>query len=312
MSKTHDDCDRLRTAVPVLRLRSATLQAIRRFFTDRQFIEVETPVRIPAPALELHIDAVSSEGEYLRTSPELHMKRLLAAGCERIFQVGPCFRRNERGRLHNPEYTMLEWYRANADYHDILVDAKTLMIFVAREVLGRTDLTVGGTTIELAGEWDYRPVADAFARYAGWNPVLKFDADRFDKDLVEKVEPGLSRACPTVLADYPAECAALARRKPGNLRIAERWELYIAGVELANAFSELTDPVEQRARFEQCAATRKAGGRSAYPLDEEFISALAKMPPSAGIAMGIDRLVMLIAGLDSLDAVLPFREPADS
>lgn len=306
-----DNLERLRTAIPVLKLRSATLRAIRRFFDDRQFVEVETPVRLPAPALELNIDAEPSGREWLRTSPELHMKRLLAAGCERIYQVGPCFRLKERGRLHNPEYTMLEWYRANADYHDILVDTKALLIFVAKEVLGRTSLVVKEKGMDLAAEWEYRTVADAFAQYGGWNPVMNFDADRFDTDLVTRVEPRLAHTCPVVLADYPAECAALARRKPGNDRVGERWELYIGGVELANAFSELTDPGEQRQRFVECAAMRKAAGKEVYPLDEEFLSALPGMPPSAGVALGVDRLVMLLAGLDSLDGVLPFREPVE-
>lgn len=301
--------DMLKAAIPYLKLRSETLHALRKFFTDRQFMEVETPVRLPAPAMELHIDAVPSGAEYLRTSPELHMKRLLAAGCKRIFQIGPCFRQNERGRLHNPEYTMLEWYRADANYHDVLVDSKALMMFVAQEVLGRTSLLVRGKTIELADEWEYRTVADVFGEYAGWNPVTKFDADRFDVDLVNKVEPGLSHLRPTVMADYPAECAALARRKPGNASVAERWELYICGVELANAFSELNDPVEQRERFVKCAAMRSAAGEAVYPLDDRFMAALANMPPSAGVAMGVDRLVMLLAGLESLDLVLPFREP---
>ncbi len=273
-------------------------------------MEVETPVRIPAPALELHIDAVPCDGEYLRTSPELHMKRLLAAGCDRIFQIGPCFRRHERGRIHNPEYTMLEWYRANADYHDILVDMRVLIKAVAREVIGGTSVVVRGTTVELGGEWEYRTVSDAFAHYAGWKPELMFDADRFDLDMVEKVEPALQqRGCPVVLADYPADCAALARRKPGDDKVAERWELYVGGIEIANAFSELVDPVEQRQRFLECAARRSAGGREVYPTDEGFLEALAGMPPSAGVALGVDRLVMLLAGLDSLDQVLPFRSP---
>ncbi|MEI6217571.1 MAG: EF-P lysine aminoacylase EpmA [bacterium] len=309
MLNPNEENDTLKAALPFLKLRSATLQAVRRFFTDRQFVEVDTPVRIPAPAMELHIDAVPSDGEYLRTSPELHMKRLLAAGCSRMFQVGPCFRKNERGRLHNPEYTMLEWYRADANYHDVLVDAKALMKFVALEVLGRTSVIARGKTIELAGEWEYRTVADAFGEYAGWNPVTRFNADRFDVDLVNKVEPGLPALCPTVLADYPAECAALARRKPGDARVAERWELYIGGVELANAFSELIDPAEQRDRFAKCAAMRRDSGSDVYPIDEQFIASLANMPPSAGVAMGVDRLVMLLAGLESLDLILPFREP---
>ncbi len=305
---------------PVLDLRAKTLRAIRQFFYDRDFLEVETPLRLPAPALETHIDAIPAGGEYLRTSPELHMKRLLAAGCEKIFQLGPCFRAGERGDRHHPEFAMLEWYRANADYLAVLADAKALIAAVADKVLGRTWLSARGRRgwpedaplepprIELVPVWERFTVAQAFTAFAGWDPVAAFDAERFDLDLVSKVEPRLPAEHPAVLMDYPAAAAALARRKPGDPRVAERWELYIGGLELANAFSELTDPAEQRARFEACAAERRALGREVYPLDEEFLAALeAGMPASAGAALGVDRLVMLLAGADTLDRVLPFR-----
>jgi len=292
---------------PALEIRSKVLQAVRDFFVGRGFVEVETPVRIPDPALELYIDAEPSGGAYLRTSPELHMKRLLAAGYERIFQIGPCFRRGERGRLHNPEFTMLEWYRLNADYNDILMDTKMLISSVARKVLGGTSLTYKGVQIELMPVWECLSVEEAFLLHAGWNPVKKYDADRFDLDLVGKVEPGLSLKCPVVLKDYPAEAAALARRKPGMEEVAERWELYIAGMEIVNAFSELTDPVEQRRRFEECAAERAKAGRDVYRLDEEFLKALEKgMPDAGGAALGVDRLVMLLAGADSIAGVRAF------
>jgi len=304
-----EERNRLAVAAPVLKLRSESLQAVRKFFVDHGFVETETPVRIPAPAIELNIDAVPSGDEYLRTSPELHMKRLLAAGYARIFQMGPCFRQNERGRFHNPEYTMLEWYRANAGYHDVLADTKALLISVVREVLGQTTCRFQGAVIEFSGEWIYRTVSDVFMEYAGWDPVRDFDADRFDRDLVGRVEPRLSRECPTVLADYPMEAAALARPKPGADGVAERWELYAGGVELANAFGELIDPAEQRRRFVACAAERKAQGKAAYPIDECFLESLGDMPASAGVALGIDRLVMLLSGAESLDHVLPFRSP---
>jgi len=332
---------------PVIEIRAKTLRAIRQFFYDRDFLEVESPIRIPAPALELHIDAIPAAGKYLRTSPELHMKRLLAAGYQRIFQLGPCFRDGERGERHNPEFTMLEWYRADADYLAILVDAKALIAAVAESVLGRTLLKIhrkqiksgpeagqpeltprrsGAATdclcshgtlppcglqclyVELMPVWEVFTIAQAFTIFAGWDPVALFDPDRFDLDLVNKVEPWLPLEHPVVLMDYPAEAAALARRKPDNPRVGGRWELYIGGLELANAFSELTDPAEQRTRFETCAADRRALGKPVYPLDEDFLSALEEgLPPSAGIALGVDRLVMLLAGADSLDEVLPFR-----
>ncbi len=293
---------------PVLALRARILQAIRQFFDARGFMEVETPVRIATPALELHIDAIPSGNAWLRTSPELHMKRLLAAGCERVYQLGPCFRQGERGDKHNPEFTLLEWYRTNADYRDILAETKALIAAVAEAALGHTWLDFCRTRIELMPVWEVLTVAEAFKTFAGWNPSEHFNAERFDLDMVNKVEKNLPTACPVVLIDYPAAVAALARRKPQDPRVAERWELYIGGIEIANAFSELTDPAEQRARFEACAVKRRALGQSVYALDEDFLAALESgLPPAAGIALGVDRLVMLLAGAFSLDDVLPFR-----
>jgi len=292
----------------VLALRSSLLHAIRGFFHERGFIEVETPVRLKTPALELHIDAEPSGDHWLRTSPELHMKRLLAAGLERIFQLGPCFRRGERGDRHHPEYTMLEWYRANADARAILEDTESLVRHAA-VALGRgSRIVYQGRPIDLSAPWPRIPVRDAFARWAGWDPVAAWDAERFDLDLVDKVEPALPRDTPVVLTEYPAPAAALARRKPGDPAVAERWELYIGGLEIANAYTELTDAAEQRARFEQCARDRRALGRDVYPIDEAFLAALPSMPPSGGIALGVDRLVMLFADAASLDAVIAFRE----
>lgn len=291
-----------------LLIRSRLLHAIRGFFHERGFVEVETPVRLAAPALELHIDAEPAGDHWLRTSPELHMKRLLAGGLDNLFQLGPCFRRGERGDRHHPEYTMLEWYRARADYTDILADTKALLAHCAQAVLGRTDLTYQGRAIALLPRWERLTVSEAFQRWAGWDPVTQWDAERFDLDLVDKVEPRLPRECPVVLTDYPAPAAALARRKPSDPRVAERWELYVGGLELANAYSELTDPAEQRARFEACARDRRALGREVYPLDEAFLSALETMPPAGGIALGVDRLAMLFADAATLDGVMAFRE----
>ena len=303
--------ERLTAAGPVLAVRAAVLQAIRAFFARQGFLEVETPVHTPVPMLELHIDAMASESAFLRTSPELHMKKLVAAGQRRLFQLGPCFRRGERGRFHNPEYTMLEWYRADAGYLDVLRDAEMLLRDVAAAAVGAPEFRWQGARVDLAAPWARLTVEDAFERYAGWNPVTAYDADRFDLDLVGKVEPALPRDRPVVLMDYPAGAAALARLKPGSPAVAERWELYLAGVELANAYGELTDPAEQRARFAGWASARKAMGHPEYPVDENFLAALADMPPTAGIALGVDRLVMLLADAPSLDRVLPFREPTE-
>ena len=273
--------------------RDVLMRGIRTFFYDRGYTEVETPIRLETPCMELHIDAEPSGDHFLRTSPEIFHKQMLAAGHERIFEIGKCFRKGERGALHHPEYTMLEWYQAGADYMDILDLTKALISNVWKTV---------------STDWNVLTVSGAFLEHAGWDPAGNYDEDRFDLDLVEKVEPAIKAiGGPVVLKDYPAEAAALSRRKPGNPQVAERWELYIDGIELANAYSELTDPVEQRARFEECAAQRKALGKEVYPIDEAFIQSLEKMPASAGVALGVDRLLMLRIGASSLDAVLPFR-----
>lgn len=306
MAKTQDDTDRLKALLPALQIRSKVLAAIRQFFLDRDFIEVETPVRLPAPALEPFIDAEPSGDWYLRTSPELHMKRLLVAGQPRIFQMGPCFRQGESGPIHSPEYTMLEWYRADADYMDMLVDTKALIGHVAKTVVGLDWVQFKGRRLDLVPNWVCRTVRDAFLEYAGWDPIESFDQDRFDVDMVEKVEPALAKGPPAVLKDFPIAMGALAR--PGSdPRVAERWELYIAGMEIANAFSELTDMSEQRKRFEECAEGRTTRGAVAYPIDHAFLDALKiGLPRTGGIALGVDRLVMLMCGVEWIDRVRAF------
>ena len=303
------DSDALRAQRRVLELRARLNEAVRRFFRERDFLEVDTPVLLPANAPEAHIDALSAGPGWLRTSPELAMKRLLAAGHERIFQLGPCFRAGEHGRWHHPEFTLLEWYRAGAGYLEILADTKALLAFVAAELRGGTDFTWQGKPVSFAQDlWEKASVSQAFIQHAGWDPARKFDPDRFDLDLVTRVEPALPADRPVVLIDYPAPLAALARRKPDDPLRAERWELYLGGVELANAYSELTDPAEQRARFAEANALRQKRGAPAYPPDEAFLAALEHLPPSGGIALGLDRLLMILTDADSLDAVLPFRD----
>ena len=302
------DSDALRHLRRILELRAKLNDAIRRFFRDRDFLEVDTPIVLPANAPETHIDAIPAGTRWMRTSPELHMKRLLAAGYEKIFQLGPCGRDGEHGRWHHPEFTMLEWYRADAGYLEILADTKALLSFVAQELRGNTDFTWQGKPVSFAQElWEKFTVSQAFIQHAGWDPSHVFDPDRFDLDLVTRVEPALPPDHPVILIDYPAPLAALARRKPDDPSRAERWELYLGGIELANAYSELTDPAEQRARFEEANAARTRRGAKPYPLDEAFLAALEHMPPSGGIAIGIDRLLMILADADSLDAILPFR-----
>ncbi len=305
-----DEPARLGRKREALVCRSRTLQAIRQFFHMRDFLEVETPVRLRAPAPERHIDAEPAGAYFLRTSPELHMKRLLAAGYERLFQMGPCFRRGERGPLHHPEYTMLEWYRANASYTEILDDTVALIRHVVRSVSGGSVLHRRGCAVRVDADWARFTVSDAFSRWADWDPVTAYDADRFDVDLVEKVEPALrAQPVPVVLTDYPIAAAALARSKADAPAVAERWELYIAGLEIANAYSELIDAQEQQRRFEACARERGAAGLTVYPADRAFMDALAHgLPPCGGIALGVDRLVMLLADAPTMDDVTAFAE----
>ncbi len=304
-----------RLAIPSsrnLRLRSQTLQACREFFWSAGFAEVETPVRIPAPAPEMHIHAPPSGSSWLRTSPELHMKRLLAAGEERIFQLGPCFREGERGKRHAPEFTMLEWYRRHADYTDILRDCQSLIRHVVRRVTGGSCVAWNERPLDVAQPWYQLTVQDAYRQYAGWDPVVSFDADRFDLDMVQVIEPSLPRDRPCILIDYPAPAAALARLRPDQPTVAERWELYLGGLEIANAYSELTDATEQRARFTGCNAARLQSGAPAYPLDEPFLQALQSgLPPCGGIALGLDRLVMVLCHAQTIDEVRAFCPPPE-
>jgi lysyl-tRNA synthetase class 2 len=303
-----EDREALAAKRPALELRARLLASIRSFFSAQGFLEVETPVRVKTPALELHIEAEPSGAAWLRTSPELHMKRLVAAGYPRLYQIGPCFRQGERGRLHHPEYTMLEWYRAGGDQRDILADVQGMIRQAVAETLGGCVIPAAGGPIRVDGEWAVITVSDAFTRFAGWDPVAAYDADRFDLDLMRRVEPALPVDRPCVLTGYPAAAAALARLDPADPRVAERWELYAGGVELANAYTELTDPAEQEKRFLECAEARRKMGRPVYPMDEPFLEALRSgLPSCGGAALGVDRLAMLLAGVDSLDAVRAFR-----
>ena len=283
--------------IAALEIRARVLRQLRAFFDARGFVEVETPVRIAAPAPEPHIDcpaaiarpdaAALARPTFLRASPELQMKKLLAAGMDRIYQIGPCFREGERGRRHSPEFTMLEWYRASADYLDILADMEALLAEIL-DLKGFNGLKFERITVR-----------EAYQRWAGWDPFAEWDAERFDFDMATKIEPNLPSG-PVFLMDYPPQAASLAKLR-GN--VAERWELYVNGLELANAFTELTDPAEQRRRFEEARAERRRLDEADYPLDEEFLDALARMPPAGGVALGVDRLVMLVCGVDDIAMV---------
>jgi lysyl-tRNA synthetase class 2 len=319
-------------------LRGKIIQAIRRYFLEEGFVEVETPCLVPSPGMEPHLAALELQVHplggtgrkmYLHTSPEYSMKKLLGEGWDKIFQVCRVFRDEECSDTHQVEFTMLEWYRANADYRKIMGDCEGLLPYLSREILGGPELAYGEKKIDLTPPVERLSVSRAMLMYGGvdiekncdgtsllkearskgyrFDPggIYSFD-DIFFKVFLEAVEPRLGNSRPTILYDYPAGMAALARLKPENPLWAERFELYIAGLELANAFSELVDPSEQRRRFEHEQRLRMVLGRPIYPLDEELLAALPHMPPSAGIAIGVDRLVMLFCDAPRIQEVLAF------
>jgi lysyl-tRNA synthetase class 2 len=323
----------LAARLPFLQRRGALTRAVRGFFHDRGYAEVETPFAVAAPGEEVHLRAFATMREHpdgareplwLNTSPEFAMKRLLVAGAGPIFQFARVWRNGEAGTLHAPEFTMLEWYRPGAGM-DALIEETTVLL---RDVLPAA-VRCRGVTTDLS-RIERLTVAEAFARHAGVDllPIGEDAAalaaaagtrlrdgecweDLFFRLLLDKVEPQLGRRHPTFLTHWPAAQAALARRDPADPRVAERFELFVCGIELANAFVELTDPVEQRARFEADRLRRHGMSGPDWPLDEDFLAAMQHgMPPAAGIAVGFDRLAMLASGADRLGQVL-WLPPAD-
>ncbi len=286
--------------------RALLIQAIRRFFIDHGYLEVETPCLIPAPAPEVHIDALSCGNVFLQASPELCMKRLLAADFSRIFQICKCFRRDERGNRHLPEFTMLEWYRAECDYRDLMKECEDLLSFLFIGLGYEEFLIYQGKQITLCPPWERITVAEAFARYAPLSMSEALQNDRFDEMMACHIEPRLGMVTPTFVADYPIHPGALAKTKDGDDSLTERFELYLGGLELANAFTELTDAGEQRLRFLEAEQQRRAMGKIPYPPAERFLAALDSMPRAAGIALGIDRLAMIVTDSPSIDAVVAF------
>jgi lysyl-tRNA synthetase class 2 len=285
-----------------LQARARILQRIRAFFVEQGYLEVETPLRVPTNAPEAHIDAEVSGDWFLHTSPELAMKRMLAAGYEQLFQLCRCWRQGERGERHLPEFTMLEWYRAGADYRVLMSECTELL----RSLVPEGSISWQGEMIDLTGTWPQLTVKQAFEEFASASLDEAIATDRFEELLTGEVEPQLGRQRPTFLTEYPTCMAALARKKPDDPSVAERFELYIAGMEMANAFSELTDPVEQRNRFEHDEADRRAAGKPPYPIAEKFLADLTTMPDAAGIALGIDRLVMLLTDSRDIGQVVTF------
>lgn len=289
-----------------LHLRARALRAVRDFFDGRGYLEVTTPCRIPTPAPERHIDPVAAGDWFLHTSPELWMKRLVAAGYPRIYQMGPCFRGGERGDRHLPEFALLEWYAAGTGYRDLMAECEDLIRGVAAAVGVGNRIRRGEAAVSLDAPWQRLTVREAFRRYAGVSAEEALETGRFDEAMAFEIEPRLGSQRPVFLHDYPAPCAALARRRADDPDTAERFELYIAGIELCNGFSELTDPEEQRARFAADREARERAGRPVGPMPERFLDALAHMPAAAGNALGVDRLVMLLAGADRIDDVVAF------
>ncbi len=306
------------------RARAAMNAALRSWFTARGYLEVETPLLVPTPGLEPHIDPFalqfvpqtnvgSRRPLYLHTSPEYAMKRLLAdPGCPPLFQLCKVFRNGEVSEHHNPEFTLLEFYRPNADYHAIMDDLEGALGHVGF-FPGRPweRLTVRDALLRETGiDWRSHPTADGLLQAAEAKGVRVGGADGWDDVFfhlfLQRVEPKLGLDRPTFLTEYPAQMASLARLKPGDPGVAERVELYARGVELGNGFSELTDAVEQRKRLVEEQALRRAQGRPAFDLDERFLAALPKMPPSGGIAVGLDRVLMLMREATKLADVLLF------
>ena len=284
--------------------RSELLRAVREAFYADEFIEVATEVKIPAPAPEEYIESVPCQGEFLRTSPELAMKQLLCNGMERIFQIGPAFRAEEKGRKHREEFTIMEYYAVNWDYRQLAEFTAKMIRYAAEKVIGSTTVTYQNSVIDFA-KHSFITVDEAFRRYAG---VSAFDADKdgsFDELMVLKVEPELGKTCPEFLIDYPASRASLSRLSKSDDRVAERWELYIKGIELGNAFGELTDAAEQRHRFSEALKFRKNAGMLPYPEAAEFLDALENgMPESSGCAIGFDRLAMIFCNAYDIEEVI--------
>ncbi|TSJ61599.1 EF-P lysine aminoacylase GenX [Starkeya sp. 3C] len=323
---------------PFLLARQRIQGALRAFFTARDFIEVETPILQVSPGNETHLKAFATELEgpdgaraprYLHTSPEFTAKKLLAAGERRLFTFARVFRNGERTALHHPEFTLLEWYRAREGYEALMRDCTTLLAITA-EAVGAREFHFGGHVCDVGEAPERLTVAEAFDRFAGIDLMASVGADGNDRDtlwhaaqargirvaaddgwadvftrvMVEKVEPHLGIGRPTILCEYPISEAALARPKPTDPRVAERFELYVGAVELANAFGELTDAAEQRRRFVQWMDEKERIYGERYPIDEDFLAALVVMPEASGIALGFDRLVMLAAGARRIEDVL--------
>jgi len=297
---------RLASRQKALQQRARLIQAMRRFFIEQGYLEVETPYRIPAPAPESHIDAVVSGPWFLHTSPELCMKRMMAAGYRKIFQICRCWREGERGSQHIPEFTLLEWYRSGCDYLAMMEECQKLIQTVASAIGLGKKIIYRDHEIDLTKPWEKISVKEAFRCYSQISMAEALERNLFDEIMVQDIEPRLGIGKPTFIYDYPAQRRAMARLKQEDQAVSERFELYIGGLELANAFSELIDAEEQRSHFLQENANRQSLDKPTYPIPEKFLAELDNMRPSAGIALGVDRLVMVFLNVATIDEVVSF------
>ncbi len=282
------------------------MESVRLFFAQRGYLEVETPIRVPSVVPEAHIDAFLSENWYLQPSPEICMKVLLSQGYERIFQLAKCFRKNERGKRHLPEFTLLEWYAQGQHYIDFMDECEALIRYVVHQIQSNDPLIYQDNSINILKPWERLTVEAAFDCYASMSLVQALEANAVDEMIAMEIEPNLGFDVPVFLYDYPISQGSNAKAKADNPSVVERFELYIAGIELCNTFTELTDPEQQHIRFNHECQRRIDANKVIYPLPKHFLSALGSIPKAAGAALGIDRLIMLIANTNCIDDVVAF------
>lgn len=287
-----------------LKIRSLVVQAIRDFFTSREFLEVETPVRCSEIIPEAYIDPVKSEDFYLQASPELCMKQLLSEGFTRIFQICKTFRKGEKGKLHQPEFTLLEWYSVNNSYLDLMDQCREMVKFISKRLGFGDFITYQDQSIHLNKPWQKLSIKKAFELYSDISLKESLNQNSFDEIISSRIEPELGKTTPSFLMDYPASQASLAKLKPDNPEFAQRVELYIAGIELANGFTELIDPVEQQKRFAEENRIRVSNGKDPLPMPDSFLKALEGMPEAAGMALGVDRLAMIFSDAEHIKQVI--------
>lgn len=287
-----------------LKTRSLVVQAIRDFFVQTGYLEVETPLRCPSVIPEAHIEPLLSETFFLQASPEMCMKRLLSEGFDKIFQICKSFRKDERGEHHLPEFTLLEWYTSGHTYLELMDQCFELVNFLADRLNLSKVMTYQGKIIHLSDPWPKIRVMEAFEKYSDIPLETALEKDLFEEIVSFKVEPKLGNSSPTFLCDYPAQLASLAKILPDEPDYAQRFEMYIAGLEIANGFTELVDPDEQKKRFQKENSIRESFGRPPLPMPDRFLKDLEAMPEAAGIALGLDRLVMFFCDTPHIGDVI--------